>query len=138
MESKPIISLNEFDGLGLIVNFPSGVIYTNQVAGYACLHPKAEGVFVPLPVDAGRSGIYSLQQHFRGGWRPIGVSDADIVDGILKRNGYSYLEVNRSKLGESYEAWINVLIGRASEGGWPSPAEGFEGRTGVLTWQNSD
>ncbi|MGH9902470.1 MAG: DUF6210 family protein [Pyrinomonadaceae bacterium] len=138
MESKPIISLDGFDGLGLIVNFACGVLYTNQVAGHACLHPEAEGVFAPLPVKVGRPEIYALQQHFRGDWHPLSGDDANVVDSILKRNGLAYLKVDSSKLHESYEAWVNVIIGEALEGISFNPMDSFAGRTGILTWQNSD
>ena len=35
----------------LIVPGPSGVIYTNQVMGYACAQPEVEGFLVPLVPD---------------------------------------------------------------------------------------
>ena len=32
----------------MIIAYPTGVLYTNQVGGYACDHPSMEGAFVPL------------------------------------------------------------------------------------------
>ncbi len=46
--SKAIINLYQFSGIGLIVSHPTGIVYTNQTGGYACLSPEFEGAFVPL------------------------------------------------------------------------------------------
>ena len=54
---RPIVNLYEFDGLELILEFPSGVLYSNQVAGYGCYQPEIEGIMVPLPVKPGRTGM---------------------------------------------------------------------------------
>ena len=48
---KPTIELWESVGLGLIVEMPSGVLYSNQTGGFSCLHPAIEGVFLPLRND---------------------------------------------------------------------------------------
>ncbi len=45
---KPIISLWHTKGLGVIFLYESGIRFSNQTGGYACLHPEAEGVYVPL------------------------------------------------------------------------------------------
>ncbi|GAB2190584.1 hypothetical protein MAH1_21920 [Sessilibacter sp. MAH1] len=45
------IKLWDMVGVGLIFLQKSGVIYTNQVAGTACLHPQAEGIFAPIEYD---------------------------------------------------------------------------------------
>src|SRR5262249_69352 len=77
----PIVDGLVFNGLGLIIRWPSGVRYTSQVAGHACEHPMVEGVFVPLFDDLGRPALHALRQHFRGTWHPLKVEDANIVDG---------------------------------------------------------
>jgi hypothetical protein len=48
---KPTIELWESVGLGLIVEMPSGVLYSNQTGGFSCLHPSTEGVFLPIRND---------------------------------------------------------------------------------------
>src|SRR5260370_13995048 len=58
----PLIDLNEYDGLGLIVQWPTGVRYSNQTGGGSVHHPELEGMFVPLP-DAQRRVTRKLSPH---------------------------------------------------------------------------
>jgi hypothetical protein len=132
-QEKRVIDLYEFDGLGLILKCPSGVCYTHQTAGFACLHPRIEGVFYPLPAQPGKKALFTLAQHFRGAWNHIEKKDADFVDRILRRNRHPYLSVDRSYLEDSFEAWIHVKLGEA-----PDELSGFSGRKAVLIWPNSD
>ncbi|MFQ5876048.1 MAG: DUF6210 family protein, partial [Dehalococcoidia bacterium] len=46
--SKPIIQLWHASGISLILPYNSGIIYSNQTGGYACYHPEAEGIYIPL------------------------------------------------------------------------------------------
>jgi len=132
---KPLIDLHEFDSLGLIISFPSGVIYTNQVGGYANLHPEIEGIFVPLSIGH-KKILFALQQHFNGNWYHIEKSDAEIVNRLLRSDGFDFIRVDEDKLEESYEAWIYVDVEELSEM-FPL-LKGFGKAKGVLTWQNSD
>lgn len=46
---KPVILLYGLtEGCGLIIPYPSGVIFCNQVGGIQCFQAKLEGVYVPL------------------------------------------------------------------------------------------
>lgn len=135
---KPIVTLDEFDGLGLILLHPSGVLYTNQVAGYGCLHPEVEGIFVPLPVQVGRREIHALQQHFRGSWHPLTDADAQVVDGVFQANNLGYLRVDRARLADSYEAWVYVTVDHPQQDREAALFHGFTTRAGVVTWMNSD
>jgi len=138
-ESKRVIDLSEFHGVGLILLVPSGVLYKTQAEGLACSHPQAEGVFVPLRVRPGAAEMHALTQHFRGGPGPINESSADVVDGILRRNGHGHLKVNRARLEESYEAWIRVLVDDASGGPYSGLGiSGFGNCEAILIWPNSD
>jgi hypothetical protein len=135
VEQKPIIELFNFDGLGLIILFPSGVVYTNQVGGLGCLHPQAEGVFVPLSIRH-KKVLFALQQNFNGDWHHIKETDAQIVDKLLRSDGFEFIKVDRTKLEESFEAWIYVDVEKLSE---PVPLlNGFGKVKGILTWENSD
>lgn len=49
--SKPIIEIWDSVGLGLIIEYPSGVVIVNQTGGTACLHSECEGVYLPLAND---------------------------------------------------------------------------------------
>ncbi len=131
----PLVDLSEFDGLGLIFKTMSGVSFTNQVAGLGCLHPQVEGIFAPLPVVKGRPELHALRSHFRGWWRSLQPVDADIVDGILRRNGKPFLSVDRELLLDSYEAWIHVNV---NAGECPYMQNASNWHSAVLTWQNSD
>lgn len=134
-KQKPIIALHNFDSLGVIVIFPSGVIYTNQAGGYACLHPEIEGVFVPLAVGH-RKILFALQQHFNGNWRHIEESDAKTINKLLKSDGFGFIQVDKTILDESFEAWIYVEIEEIAET-FPL-IKGFGKTKGILTWANSD
>lgn len=133
--SKPLVDLLDFDGLGLIISFPSGVIYTNQVGGYACLHPEVEGVFVPLPVGH-KKILFALQTHFSGNWHHLEEKDADVIDKLLRSDDFGYIKVDRNRLSDSFESWIYVEIDEIKET-FPLIG-GFEKPSGILTWANSD
>lgn len=114
---RPIIRLWHGPGLGLIVLGQSGVLYTNQTGGYACLHPAAEGWYVPL-VDSRYDQDAALKAYFGGppwnGACATGITnvDADFVDRLLQSSSVSaFLRVDRERLANSHEAWLHVLIG---------------------------
>jgi hypothetical protein len=150
-----IIELWESVGLGLIIEYPSGVIYTNQTGGTSNLAPNVEGVFVPL-----RNGVEykepklfgpenDLLRYFKGpkhrgtgatsGLDPV---DAGFIQAVLERYSLGdIVTVDRSRLRESHEAWVRVIVEREEHnqhdlrifrGFGPYP------RSGVLTWSNSD
>lgn len=135
---RPIVNLYEFDGLGLILEFPSGVLYSNQVAGYGCYQPEIEGIMVPLPVKPGRTGLNALENHFRGGWKHLSEQDAEVVDGIFRTEGYDFLRVDRTRLNDSFEAWVYVRIQVPNRDRDLDLIHGFKTDRGVVTWPNSD
>jgi hypothetical protein len=133
----PKIDLSAFPEVGLIIRQASGVLYTNQSGGLLCLHPEMEGVFYPLPVKPGRSEVYALTQHFKQ-VGPLGEDDAKALDAILRRNGHTYLQVNRARLSGSHEAWVHVNISKGIEAHLGEAFSGFGECEGVLIWPNSD
>ena len=64
-QHKPVIRLWQLNGIGLIIAHPSGALYTNQTGGFACHHPRMEGVFVPL-MDPEIHQHTALEAHFLG------------------------------------------------------------------------
>ena len=150
----PVIRLWHSIGFGLIVEFPSGVAYSNQTCGTACLQPELEGVFIPLHNDLALSPVellspeIALEEYFARAYRGTGAEhgldwkDADRIDEILDRHGLaSVLRVDRTRLAESHEAWVRVLVlgeekrevaSRIFHGLGPYP------RKAVITWTNSD
>jgi len=134
----PKADLYEFDALGLILSRNTGIVYTNQVAGIGCLHPEIEGAFVPLFDGIGRPAIHALTQHFRGNWHPITDSDADSIDGILRRAHLGFIVTDRERLADSYEAWVFVDVHENAQESSIPLLSGFGAQKGVLTWPNSD
>ena len=102
-----------------------------------CQYPEMEGVFYPLAVKPGKSEVHALSQHFRTTRESLTLTDADVIDGILNRNGHSYIQVDRTKLSDSREAWIFVVI-NGSEQPQSSVLSVFGKCEGVLIWPNSD
>jgi len=135
---SPIVDLGEFEGLGLIIRWPSGVRYTNQTSGFACHHPETEGVFVPLSDGVGKPVLHSISQHFHGGWHPLEDSDAEILNRILAKHGLAFIEVDKTALATSYEAWVTVNISEDTDSRFGPRVTGFGKTTGILTWPNSD
>jgi hypothetical protein len=142
MSSMPLISLDYIDGLGIIILYPSGVRYSNQVGGYATIFPEVEGVYVPL-VDSMVDQEELLRAHFTGPkwsgqcYNGIDGEDADEIDRIL---GLPFqtriMKVERSRLADSCEAWVYVEIAAQPDEAYPF--FGFGQCAGVLTWNNSD
>lgn len=136
--TQPSIDLIEFDGLGLIIEWPSGVSYTTQSAGCGCEHPRIEGVMVPVCDGVGRPVLHSLRQHFRGDWHAMDDKDAEILDGLLRRHDLGFIRTDRSRLNDSREAWVFVTVDEDRTPKLLPRIEGFGSRPGVFTWPNSD
>jgi len=140
-------------GLGLIVEWPSGVVFSNQTGGTSCLHPELEGVFVPLSNDCQRQGERllspetELQDYFEGpkhrgagATRGLDQGDVDFIASVLaKWRLDSLVTVDASRLGDSHEAWVHVSVHGLDPA---DPLSLFDfapyPRKGVLTWSNSD
>ncbi len=129
---KPLVDLGALGPatLGLIILYPSGVVYTNQTGGLLCTHPSAEGVFMPIGTpDQART----LARFFAGASTTIGDAQRRHVDRTLDDNAETrILRVDPAEMDRSHEAWIYVTI--ASQ---PGRLVSF-GTHGILTWQNSD
>jgi len=151
--SKPVIRLWDSVGLGIIIAHPSGVVFSNQTGGTACLQPELEGVFVPLRNDVLTetqeflSPERDLCEHFTGpkhcgaGATPgLDSEDADFIDGVLAKHRLAdVLRVERNKLRDSHEAWVQVVVsGDESDEHPVFSGFGPYPRQGVLTWSNSD
>jgi Family of unknown function (DUF6210) len=136
---KPLIRLY-YDGLGLILEHPCGVLYSNQTTGTCCEQPEVEGVFVPLDAEV---QWQRLASHFEGpkyggSGAMLGLdgADADLIDAVL-RDQRMRAWWWTARPAESHEAWVHVIVTRENDltlssgfGPYPRPA--------VLTWPNSD
>lgn len=153
--SKPVIKLWDHVGTGLVVPWPSGVLYSNQTGGIYCMTPEVEGIFIPVGNDSLTadntlvSHETELRQHFVKAWGSSGAAsglnerDADFIDQLLRSTApfIPYIKVDRTKLLESHEAWVYVLLDDDSSPG--NVKSLFEGlgpfpRSAILTWANSD
>ena len=149
--SKPIrVRLWDLVGTGLMIRWPTGIVYEQQIGGRSCSVGEAEGIFVPIANDLSLDGrllsaSVRLEQHFagpphhkQGAVHGLGEHDANVIesalhdakDHLLLRNVW----VERTKLNISCEGWVEVRIDKPET---PFPA--FEGLgpfplSGVLTW----
>jgi hypothetical protein len=130
------------DGLSqaaLIVLQPSGVVYEAQVGGTWCRQEAAEGLLVPFdnepPIDSPHLALHvQLGKLLR---EAIGLDDEMVttVDALLAKHRFTAgVNVDRTRVNESYEAWVYVDIRDTEE----SLLRGFGGCKAVLTWPNSD
>ncbi|XXX73335.1 DUF6210 family protein [Sorangium sp. So ce134] len=108
--SKPKIELWYGIGLGAIVSFPTGVLYSNQTGGTSCNDPELEGAYVPLDEDAGEElYAYFAGPKHQGAGAMSGLDDEDaaFIEMVLAKHGLSrFISLDRSRLRESHEAWV--------------------------------
>ena len=147
----PTIEIWDSIGLGLIIQYPTGVLVSNQTGGTACLHPSEEGIYLPLRNDYELntyrliSPEIELKEYFMNGKyqgtgaiEGIDLYDAEYINSVLSRYSLeNLLKVDMEKLRQSHEAWIYVNIYTDADSidlfsYFPSELKG------VLTWSNSD
>jgi hypothetical protein len=149
----PIVQLWQAVGLFLIIEYPSGIAYSNQTGGTSCSHPKVEGLLVPLRNDIATRCLLSpeneLYDYFEGpkycGTGAIGGLDAEdvsFIESVLEKYRLSScISIDRSRLADSHEAWVYVKV--EGEERSEDALKVFAGlgpypRSGVLTWTNTD
>ncbi len=140
MSTSTTILLYELSGLALIVPATTGIVYRSQTGGHSCYQTEIEGYLVPLGGEK-LEIVDRLYSHFTGskwgGWCSHGI-DGETADEIDKLLGEfarrEEIEVDRDKLGESWESWIHVRI----ESQLLSLIENSNPISAVLTWPNSD
>jgi len=87
------VSLYDNSGTALVIPYTTGVTYSNQAGGHACLQPEIEGFLVPIANDVGlapqnefRSPENELFDYFtklNSCGAPITERDADKIESIL-------------------------------------------------------
>ena len=113
----------------MIVPSSTGVMYSNQVCGFACRHPEVEGFVVPIDDDAN-----SLAVRLEAEFDEDAFADLDNlrkVDAAIREFGFS---VDYSRLNDSMESWVYVTI---ESGVLFMRDPGVKG-SAILTWPNSD
>lgn len=142
--TKAFVNLWNIAGAGLIIPCETNVVFATQAGGLTCADPgNVEGVFIPL--RHGQIVSDALDDYFVHGpqWQGhcylgnLKEDDADQIDEILQKITWSkYLKVDRAKLHLSGEAWLHVTLHYPEE---KDPLfSGFESKTAILTWANSD
>jgi hypothetical protein len=139
---KPIIHLS-LNQVGVIVCFPSGVVYHHQTGGTACHHRWQEGVLV-LPTDPeivsdAPIAIYQCPIETalrRMDWLiTIDEERATVIDDLLATYASTAgMTVARARLQEAEEAWIPIQLTSTDHAMY----EGFGNCQGILVWDNSD
>jgi hypothetical protein len=149
VNDKPLIDLSyqERDFFGILLPFPTGILWTTQAGGTCCAHPQFEGIFVPLdggphdgtdakdplydrvePYDAGRVWRFLNAHELTPSFAPIkSLEVLVLVPGYGNNGGRPY---------QLLEAWVPVLID-ACNNTYPQLSS-FRGGWGVLVYPNSD
>jgi hypothetical protein len=134
------VKLWGLSGATLIVPEQSGVTYSNQVGGTACFQMAIEGVLIPLNNDCLPEHHEELLEtylcrYFSDLDRVFGADDVPEFNKLLWNfPETTAIRVDESKIEESCEAWIYVIVNENSF----SDFSGFGEFKGVLTWCNSD
>ncbi len=140
MSEPTTVLLYELEHLALIVPSSTNVVYRNQTGGHACIPSDLEGYLIPFAGEVG-DACNRLRLLFTGlkwgGWCSDRIDEetADEVDSVLAhvaRRGE--ILVDRTKLNESWEAWVHVKI----NGPLVSLVEHARPSAAILTWSNSD
>jgi hypothetical protein len=133
---------------GIIVLGSTGFVWTNQVGGTSCAHPRAEGIYIPLPTewlphsDFQEDPLYDLWTNYDpllveqflqsedrlGRDKKLQVLFAPITDYQI------VLEIMEEEKLFLAEAWVPVKIIGSDE---PIPSS-MIGEHGILTYFNSD
>lgn len=91
----PKIHLYDAVGTGIIINYPSGIIFSAQTGGTACLQFEMEGFYVPVGNDIATPSLAlispenELGKYFNSKYRNNGatngldIDDANQIQNIL-------------------------------------------------------
>ncbi len=154
----PLVDLTFSTGAMLILEAKTGIQYTNQAGGIACIHPAIEGFLFPLEREGYRDLAVQArledyfcepgeQQHKWGAGRRGGgltPRDAAAIDALLldvvSPDFCLLVQVDRERADEGDEAWIRVVVSRAPDARNPCVLDRLPQwpLKGVLTWENSD
>ena len=127
------------EGVVLILLKQSGIIYTNQTGGHACCKAETEGVLVPFnndyPHDQPDLSIEQRLNRLLTNVECLTPQLADDIDDIFSSSPDTrYAKVDRTRLRDSMEAWVYVVVYDAGD----HLISGFGRCKGIITWRNSD
>lgn len=127
-----LVDLSCEDVFGVIICAPTGIEYSNQAGGTLCLHPKAEGFFVPFSHQCDFGGDPCCFEPLHPDEPPDRLEIEEEFESKLIHLGLAW---DRSRSGESCEAWIPVIVLYKDEF---SPLHNLTGERGWLTYPNCD
>lgn len=136
---KREVRLWDVIGVVAVILEESGVVYTNQTCGGACMQPREEGVLIPFnndpPLDEPEQSLEFKLSKLLANVERMTPEYADRIDAILAEFPTTrWARVDRSRLKDSHEAWVYVDL-REDEF---SSLKDFGECKAVLTWPNSD
>ena len=139
MNTKLVISLYDLIGAAVIIKYPTGVMYTNQTCGTACLQPRIEGALLPVnnefdpkfPEESIEVKLLNLLNNCNR----LTSTQANELDDLLSLYPQTEgIHVDQKLLNDSHESWVHVVLKQSKYAGF----SGAEELCGVLTWPNSD
>lgn len=136
------VNLQELEGVYFIVGHESGIAYSHQCGGLACIQNSFQGFLVPCSQSiAINNHLYS---HFYAGpkykghcYDGLDAEDAALIDRLLASVGFGTLSVDRSVLDKSIEAWVYLKV----DPGIPCFPYCYNSKptsSVVMIWENSD
>lgn len=141
MHLVPLWRISIFDFFGIIILKSTGIFWENQTGGTLCSHPKAEGIFIPLPGHWKPDPDPLLD--YSGEYNPEEVkkflSSSESLSSVFSpiNNNYRLVSNIMEESLRLEEAWVPVTINNCFlfESGVLGP---FVGNVGILTYANSD
>ncbi|WP_417387137.1 DUF6210 family protein [Gimesia sp.] len=143
-----IVRLYDHAGTALVIPHPTGIVYSNQAGGHACLQPQAEGFLVPIANDVGLAPAHDFRSpenelfHYFTELCSCGAmlteADAQMIESIMHQlPQWSGLSVDRDRLDDSVEAWVFVKVAEPKRKLTIVDGLNYPVRA-ILTWTNSD
>jgi hypothetical protein len=135
-----IVNMECGNDVFLIVKKQTGIAYSNQCGGTACLHPQQEGYLIPLGIeyewnipcinDCAYGLIINESEHNK--------TIDEINECIKEISGELNISLDTSLINESHEAWVHVKAKvRNPRFSWPITTEPGE-FDAILVYENSD
>lgn len=137
------VELQELAGVYFIVAHDTGISYSHQCGGLACIQNTLQGFLVPC-FSQSLTISDQLQYHFFEGpkykgrcYDGLDEDDALVLDRLLTSAGLDVLSVDRKRLQESIEAWVYLKVDSEIPC-FPYCYNSSPTSSVVMIWENSD
>lgn len=118
----------------LILQVPSGVVYSTQAGCVACHHPETEGYLI----DVGN--ISEIEQYCEYTTDFCNKNTLNEINGLLSQQestGYK-ISVDENRIDEAQEAWLPVVMKKIDSEIFPSIHSFPDEMKAILIWENCD